>query len=134
MLRVSQRLCRACPRRDSRYYVHRRESVAMADAAANGPRKLLRTLPEKVDPQHTALIVVDVQNDFCHEASAYAQMGHNVAFIQEMIPRLAATIEAARNARVPVIFLRIVQSPDTNSDAWEALESDDGPRLVVEGT
>jgi len=106
----------------------------MADAAANKPRKLLKTLPEKVDPQHTALIVVDVQNDFCHEDSAYAHMGHNVTLIQEMVPRLAATIEAARAAQVPVIFLRIIQSPDTNSDAWEALEADDGPRLVVEDT
>ena len=26
---------------------------------------MLRTLAEKVDPQHTAVIVVDVQNDFC---------------------------------------------------------------------
>ena len=106
----------------------------MTDIPANGARKLLRTLPEKVDPLHTALIVVDVQNDFCHEAAAYAQMGHNVTFIQEMVPRLAATIEAARAAKVTVIFLRIVQSPDTNSDAWEALESDEGPRLVMEGT
>jgi len=91
-------------------------------------------LPEKIDPRHTAMIVVDVQNDFCHEASVYAQRGHNVTFIQEMIPRLTATIDAARAAGALIIFLRIVQSPDTNSDAWEALESDDGPRLVMEGT
>jgi ureidoacrylate peracid hydrolase len=101
----------------------------------NGTRRILRTLPEKVRPEHTALIVVDVQNDFCHSDGAYVKRGNDVSLIQAMVPKLQATIEAAREAGLPVIFLRIVQSPDTNSDAWEALESDDeGPRLVMEGT
>ena len=26
---------------------------------------MLRTLSEKVDPKHTALVVIDMQNDFC---------------------------------------------------------------------
>jgi ureidoacrylate peracid hydrolase len=96
------------------------------------PPTILQTLEERVDPSHTALIVVDVQNDFCHEDGGLGQMGNDMGLIQEMVPRLAETIEDARRARVPVIFLRILQSPDTNSEAWEALESDDGPRLVME--
>ena len=102
---------------------------------ANPNRRILRTLDEKVRPEHTALLVVDVQNDFCHSDGAYVKRGNDVSLIQAMVPRLQGTIEAAREQGVPVIFLRIVQSPATNSDAWEALESDDeGPRLVLEGT
>lgn len=98
-------------------------------------RRILRTLGEKVRPEHTALIVVDVQNDFCHSDGAYVKRGNDVSLIQAMVPRLQQTIEASREAGVAVIFLRIAQSPDTNSEAWEALESDDeGPRLVMEGT
>jgi ureidoacrylate peracid hydrolase len=97
-------------------------------------RRILRTLDEKIRPEHTALIVVDVQNDFCHSDGAYVKRGNDVSLIQAMVPRLDRTIRAAREAGVPVIFLRIVQSEDTNSDAWEALESDDGPRLVEENT
>jgi ureidoacrylate peracid hydrolase len=98
-------------------------------------RRIFRTLKEKVRPEHTALLVVDVQNDFCHSNGAYVKRGNDVSLIQAMVPRLQKTIESAREQGLPVIFLRIVQSPDTNSDAWEALESDDeGPRLVMEDT
>ncbi len=98
-------------------------------------RRILRTLDEKVRPEHTALLVVDVQNDFCHSDGAYVKRGNDVSLIQAMVPRLQRTIESAREQGVTVIFLRIVQSEDTNSDAWEALESDDeGPRLVMQDT
>jgi ureidoacrylate peracid hydrolase len=98
-------------------------------------RRILRTLEEKVRPEHTALLVVDVQNDFCHSEGAYVKRGNDVSLIQSMVPKLQKTIEAARERGLAIIFLRIVQSPDTNSDAWEALESDDeGPRLVMEDT
>ena len=103
--------------------------------AAIETRRIFRTLVEKVQPQHTALLVVDVQNDFCHSDGAYVKRGNDVSLIQAMVPTLQRTIESAREHGLTVIFLRIVQSPDTNSDAWEALESDDeGPRLVMEGT
>jgi ureidoacrylate peracid hydrolase len=94
-------------------------------------RRILRSLEEKVDPRHCALVVVDMQNDFCHEQGALALVGNDVTLIQEMVPRLAATVEAARDAGVPRFFLRIVQSDRTNSDAWEALEADGDNRLVV---
>lgn len=97
-------------------------------------RRILRSLEEKIDPSHTAMVVVDVQNDFCHEDGGLAQAGNDMSLVQAMVPELAATIIAARDSGVPVIFLRIVQSPETNSDSWEALESEDGPRLVVEGS
>jgi ureidoacrylate peracid hydrolase len=96
--------------------------------------EVLRTLEDKVNPGHTALLVVDVQNDFCHENGGLGEMGNDMSLIQESVPRLAATIEVARANNVPVIFLRIVQSPDTNSAAWESLEEAEGPRLVMEDT
>jgi ureidoacrylate peracid hydrolase len=98
------------------------------------PRNILRSLEERVDPRHSALVVVDVQNDFCHEDGGLARAGNDMGLVQEMVPRLAGTVEAARAAGVPLFFLRIIQSDRTNSDAWEALEGDGGNRLVVDGT
>jgi ureidoacrylate peracid hydrolase len=109
-------------------------SEVRTDPAAPRPRQILRTLDERVDPRHCALVVVDVQNDFCHEQGALALGGSDMTLIQEMVPRLAGSIEAARAAGVPVLFLRIVQSDRTNSDAWESLERDGSNRLVVAGT
>jgi ureidoacrylate peracid hydrolase len=97
-------------------------------------RDVLRSLEDKVKPAHTALLVIDVQNDFCHETGGLAQRGGDMSQAQSMIPRLSDFIRSAHAAGVLVIFFRIIQSPDHNSDAWESLEEGGGPRLVVEGT
>jgi ureidoacrylate peracid hydrolase len=94
---------------------------------------ILRTLEAKVEPDHTALLVIDVQNDFCHSDGGLAVAGADMTMIQEAIPRLAELVRAAHAAGVFVVFLRIVQTDASSSDAWEALEPDQGPRLVVDG-
>jgi ureidoacrylate peracid hydrolase len=101
---------------------------------AHRRRRVLRTLEEIVDPAHTALLVVDVQNDFCHRNGGLGQGGGDMTAIEQAIACLDDTIRRARAAGVPVVFLRIIQSPETNSDAWQSLEPDEGPRLVMEGT
>jgi ureidoacrylate peracid hydrolase len=98
-----------------------------------GPQDVLRTLDAKVAPSHTALLVVDVQNDFCHSDGGLAVAGADMTHIQAAIPRLADLVRAAHSAGVFIVFLRIVQSPHTTSDAWESLEPSEGPRLVVHG-
>ena len=37
---------------------------------------------ELVDPKHTALIVVDMQNDFCHPEGAFAKRGSDISMVQ----------------------------------------------------
>jgi len=98
------------------------------------PRRVMRELGDIVDPGHTALLVVDVQNDFCHRDGGLAQGGGDMTAIERAIGKLDGTIRQARKAGIPVIFLRIVQSPETNSEAWESLEPEEGPRLVVAGS
>ncbi len=77
---------------------------------------MLRTLEEKVDPANAALVVVDVQNDFCHDEGAFARMGRPVEVVRAMAPRLQELIDAARHAGVPVIFLAYVQNESSESE------------------
>jgi ureidoacrylate peracid hydrolase len=77
---------------------------------------MLRTLAEKVDPAHAALVVVDVQNDFCADGGAFGQMGRDLEPVRGMVPRLARLADEARAAGVPVVFLRYVQNDGTLSD------------------
>lgn len=76
---------------------------------------VLRTLEEQLHPSHTALLVVDMQNDFCAQGGylertrAAARVNailvdRNVA-IAERIARLA---ERVRAMGVPVIWLRSI--------------------------
>lgn len=69
---------------------------------------ILRTLPEKVDPRHAALIVVDIQNDFCADEGFFGQTNQDLAMIQAMVPRLERFIDAARRAGVMVVFIRSI--------------------------
>ena len=77
---------------------------------------MLRTLVEKVDPAHAALVVVDVQNDFCHDEGAFARMGRDLEPVRGMVPRLAELIDTARAAGVPVLFTQYMTNESTESD------------------
>lgn len=78
----------------------------------------MRSLEERVSPGRATLVVIDVQNDFCHEAGAYARAGADVAGIQLAVARLEYLVEQARHVDVPVIFVRTEHGPFTDSEAW----------------
>jgi ureidoacrylate peracid hydrolase len=77
---------------------------------------MLTTLIEKLSPDHTAMMVVDVQNDTCHEDGFAGTLGSGVGAKQAMIPRLEELIGSAREAGVHLIFVRHENSEDTDSE------------------
>ncbi len=81
---------------------------------------MLRTLEEKVDPKHAALLVIDMQNDFCHEDGTSGQRGFDVQSSQAIVPTLQRLVAAARVVRLPVIFVRVALNDDTVADNFRA--------------
>jgi ureidoacrylate peracid hydrolase len=73
------------------------------------------TLPERVDPEQTAVIVVDVQNDFCHSDSPLTKVGMDTTAAQEMVPNLLQLIDAARAAGTTIIWVKMVHTEFTMS-------------------
>lgn len=59
----------------------------------------------------TALIVVDVQNDFCAPGGYFDKTGADLAPIDPAVDRMAELIAAARTADVAVIFVRSFYDP-----------------------
>jgi ureidoacrylate peracid hydrolase len=85
------------------------------------PRPPLTTLAEKVRPGRAALIVIDMQNDFCAEGGMMDHEGGDLSQVQAMAERLPSLIDAARAAGVFVVFVRNVYSTDNNwylSEVW----------------
>jgi ureidoacrylate peracid hydrolase len=81
----------------------------------------LRGVDQKSRASHTALLVIDMQNDFCAEGGMMHSEGLNLSYVQSMAKRLPQLIEAAREAGVFVVFVRNVYSTPTNwylSDPW----------------
>ena len=52
-----------------------------------------------------ALVVIDVQNDFCADGGVFAKAGCDLTHVQRALPRLQDFVEAAREL-MPVILVR----------------------------
>ncbi len=76
------------------------------------------SLEELVDVKTAALVIVDMQNDFCHSDGVSGRNGHNITMIQEMAPRLAQLLGYARKSGIAVVHVRTHHSPWTDSEAW----------------
>ncbi len=74
----------------------------------------LLTLEEKLNPQWTALICIDYQNDFCHPEGSLGKCGFDVAPMAAIASRLGRLIDNTRAAGVPVIFVRNIYATDQN--------------------
>jgi ureidoacrylate peracid hydrolase len=75
-------------------------------------------LEQLLDPKQAALIVVDMQNDFCDSRGALAAHGGDPSMIQEMAPRLQRLLETARTVRLPIVHIRTHHSDWTDSASW----------------
>ena len=83
--------------------------------------RMLRTLERKVDPSHAALIVVDVQNDFCSKGGAFDRDGADLTLMTDMFPRLIDFIEMARKMKLLIIFVQSIYTTKSNcylSEVW----------------
>jgi len=84
-------------------------------------RTPLTTLPAKIDRAHTALVVIDMQNDFIADEGAMAAEGLDLSAAQRLAGELPGLLECAREAGVLVVFVRNVYSTAANwylSDVW----------------
>ena len=74
---------------------------------------LLTGLEQILDPVHTAVIVVDMQNDFCAEGGyIHRTQGADMSANQDLARRIESLIEAARRAGIPVIWIRAIYDHD----------------------
>jgi ureidoacrylate peracid hydrolase len=72
----------------------------------------------RYDPTRAALIVIDVQNDFCDPSGALGAIGIDMSAVEDMVPRLLSLVEAARAAAVPVVFVKTNHDETTDSAVW----------------
>jgi len=81
------------------------------------------------DPTETAVIVVDMQNGFCHpDGSLYAEPS------EAAVAPVSALVERARDAGTPVVYTRDVHPPEQFADAHYYDEFDRWGEHVVEGS
>ena len=73
---------------------------------------------ELVHSRNAALLVVDMQNDFCDSRGSLALSGADPGMIQDMAPRLLRLLDAARSIGLTTIHVRTIHSSWTDSESW----------------
>lgn len=99
---------------------------------------VLDTLDELVDPRHSAVVVVDMQNDFCHIEGHFPKNGKDVSAITKSVAPLVAFVQAAQARGVMVAFIQQHTLPNGLSDspAWLRFKCRDGksPEYTLKGS
>lgn len=89
---------------------------------------------ELISPTHSAVLVIDNQNDSCHPDGVYARSGRDISLRQKAAHNTAEFIKEVRKYKVPVIFIRVSNNKWTNSPAWTRQPRTEGAQACQEGT
>jgi ureidoacrylate peracid hydrolase len=89
----------------------------------------MKPLGQLIEPSKTAIIVVDVQNDFCEPEGVCGKAGSDTSAALDMIPALQRLIDAGRAVGSKVVFIQTIHEDCTDSEAWLGRHGDK-PRLI----
>jgi ureidoacrylate peracid hydrolase len=78
-----------------------------------------------LDPERTAVLVVDFQHDFASSGGMFARAGIDVSGIQAAATATRPVLAAAREAAIPIVYLKMEHAPDL----WD-VGPEDGPHWL----
>ena len=75
--------------------------------------KVLHQLKDRINPTHTAVLVVDLQNDFCAPEGYVGQkFGYDPQANESLAKRNVELTEVARRAGVLIIWIQAIYDPE----------------------
>src|SRR5438552_9294539 len=91
--------------------------IAFGAASAAEPKNEMVTLnakpePIAIDPARSAVIVVDMENDFAAKGGMFDRAGVDVSGAQKAIGPTAKVLAAARQAGLKIVYLKLGYRPD----------------------
>jgi nicotinamidase-related amidase len=101
-------------------------------------KMVCETLDEVLDPSYTALLAIDIQNDFMRREGKIAQAGNDISALEAILPRCGAFIDEARSLGVLIVHIKVVSLPHGLSDSPAMLRAktliSNTSDFAVEGT
>lgn len=79
---------------------------------------LALNLKDWIAPERTALLIVDMQTDFASSEGAAGRWGLDLSTVPPALTAAERLAEAARTAKIPVVFSGLFTTPETDSSAW----------------
>lgn len=72
------------------------------------------------DISNAAIVVIDVQNDFCHERGRQGRLGKDLSRVDRTVDNIIELTTQARRMSVPVVLAYTTHSPRVDSAEWVA--------------
>src|SRR3989304_1025473 len=88
------------------------------------------TLDELLDPNYSAVLAIDIQNDFMRPEGKIAQAGNDISALQAILPACGRFINEARSLGVLIVHVQVLTLPDGLSDSPAMLRA----KKVISGT
>ena len=70
-------------------------------------KQVFTELSEIIDPAHTALLIVDMQRDFCCSGGSFDRLGVDLSMYPPVTERISELLEAARQSGVMPVFIQM---------------------------
>ena len=84
-------------------------------------RSVLDRLRAKLNPESTALIIIDMQKDFCCKGGSFDRRGFDIKPAQRLAKRLNSFLKEARGVLKHIIHLKMMKIPDLSSPVVDEL-------------
>ncbi len=93
--------------------------------------RLRKRILTQMVPGRTALVAVDVQNDFCSPEGVFGKRGFDMSHAEKSVDRLLPFIAQCRKWGMPIVFVRTIHSNWTDSDSWLARLAGAGKEMPI---
>ena len=80
-------------------------------------KQVFTELSEIVDPSHTALLIIDMQRDFCCAGGSFDRLGVDLSMYPPVIDRIGELLEGARQSGVLPVFIQMTVLPNRASES-----------------
>jgi ureidoacrylate peracid hydrolase len=87
-----------------------------------------RPEPLSIDLSRTAVLVVDMQNDFAAPGGMLDRAGIDISLIRKTLTPMQKVLAAARRAAIPIVYLKMEYQPDLSD-----LGAPDEPNRIKHG-
>jgi ureidoacrylate peracid hydrolase len=93
--------------------------------------RVKKRIADQLKPDKTALLVVDVQNDFCHSEGVFGKRDFNLSHVEQSVNNLLPFIDRCRQFGLRTIFVRTIHSNWTDSDSWISRLEGAGKEMLI---
>jgi nicotinamidase-related amidase len=80
-------------------------------------KQVYDSLREVVNPKHTAILVIDMQKDFCFPGGYFDKSGLEITAAQEILPNIIRLIDEGRKRGVKIVWIQNTTLKDGLSDS-----------------